>query len=95
MIIVKKIGWNIMPILKRSWTPRIIVVMCTKNTPIGQRRLILISCYTNPSMKAESDKQLSLINTTIRERYPDIDIVIGGDLNRNPEAAKKLAKHLT
>lgn len=56
----------------------------------------MINTYspTNAKEQKENDQNIAFIINSINEYYPKLDVVLGGDLNRNYKSAKKLAENL-
>ena len=79
------------PLVKNYWCPQQIAIILKVSE---SQNLILVNHYTDGTNIKKGDQRLKDMILSIQQHHPDTPIVLGGDLNRNEEDTKLLARSL-
>ena len=91
MILVKRHFKHVHPILTKLWTTKQVAVLIHVSDAV---QIAVVSAYTDALAVPASDKDLQYLCRNIKQLYPAAILLVGGDLNRNPDAVDALARSL-
>jgi endonuclease/exonuclease/phosphatase (EEP) superfamily protein YafD len=85
---------RINPILTEFWTTTTVAAIITLVDEKAQTEAIIIAHYSPPLQQKTTDQELIFIANNARRKHPRHEIILTGDLNRDPTSARKLALKL-